>query len=101
MQTEQFQFRPRHSISLQLARLVQITRNFGEKRLTGALFLDVAKAFDTVWIDGLHYKLTLLNFPSYIVHTISSYLRVGRSNRPSRWPRHLVVPCGLEWLRVD
>jgi len=33
----------------------------------------VAKAFDTVWIDGL-YKLTLLNFPSNIVHTISSYL---------------------------
>jgi len=43
-----------HSTSLQLARLVkQITRNFGEKRLTGAVFLDVAKAFDTVWIDGL------------------------------------------------
>jgi hypothetical protein len=39
---------------------------------------DVAKAFDTVWIDGLLYKLTLLNFPSYIVHTISSYLR-GRT----------------------
>jgi hypothetical protein len=53
-----------------------MTRNFGEKRLTGAVFLDVAKAFDTVWIDGLLYKLTLLNSPSYIVHTISSYLRV-------------------------
>jgi len=35
----------------------------------------VAKAFDTVWIDGLLYKLTLLKFPSYIVHTISSYLK--------------------------
>jgi retron-type reverse transcriptase len=55
-----------------------MTRNFGEKRLTGAVFLDVAKAFDTVWIDDLLYKLTLLNFPSYIVHTISSYLR-GRT----------------------
>ena len=49
--------------------------NFGEKRLTGAVFLDVAKAFDNAWIDGLLYKLTLLNFPPYIVHTISSYLR--------------------------
>ena len=29
---EQFEFRPRHSTSLQLARLVEITRNFGEKR---------------------------------------------------------------------
>jgi hypothetical protein len=47
---------------LQLARLVErITRNFDEKRLTGAVFIDVAKALDTVWIDGLLYKLTLLN----------------------------------------
>ena len=61
---------------MQLARLVERkTRKFGEKRLTGAVFLDVAKAFDTVWIDGLLYKLTVLNFPSYIVHAISSYLR--------------------------
>ena len=76
---EQFGFRPRHSMSLQLARLVErITRNFGEKRLTGAVFLDVAKGFDTVWIDGFLYKLTLLNFSSYIVHIISTYLR-GRT----------------------
>jgi len=72
MRDKQFGFTPRHSISLQLARLVErITRNFGEKRLTGAVFLDVAKAFNTVWIDGLLYKLTLLHFPTYIVHTIS------------------------------
>ena len=71
MREEQFGFRPRHSASLQLARLVErITRNFGEKRLTSAVFLDVAKAFDTARIDGLLFKRTLLNFPSYIVHTI-------------------------------
>ena len=76
MRDEQFGFRPRNSMSLQLSRLVgRITRNFGETRLTGAVFLDVAKAFDTVCIDGLLYKLTFLNFPSYIVHTVSSYLR--------------------------
>jgi len=73
---EQFGFSPKHSTSLQLARLVErITRNFGGKSLTGAVFFDVAKAFDTVWIDGLLYKLTLLNFPSYLFHTISSYLK--------------------------
>jgi hypothetical protein len=49
--------------------------NFGENILTGAVFLDVGKAFDIAWIDGLLYKLTLLNFPFYIVHTISSYPR--------------------------
>jgi hypothetical protein len=73
LRDEQFGFRARHSTSLQLARLVEkITRNFGEKTLTGAVFLDVAKAFNAVWIDGLLYKLTLLNFPSYNVHTTYS-----------------------------
>ena len=42
------------------------------------VFLDVAKVFDTVWIEGLLYKLTIFNFPSYLVHIISSYLR-GRT----------------------
>jgi hypothetical protein len=41
---------------------------------TGAVFLAVAKAFDTVWVKGLLYKLTVLNFPSNLVKTISSYV---------------------------
>jgi hypothetical protein len=62
-------------MTLQLAHLVErVNRNFDERRLTGAVFLDVAKAFDTVWVKGLLYKLTVLNFPSYLVKTISSYL---------------------------
>ena len=69
MRDEQFGFRPRRSTSLYLARLVErITRKFCEKGLIGAVFLYLAKAFDTVWIDGLLYKLTLLNFRSNIVH---------------------------------
>ena len=49
LRNEHFGFLHRNSTSLQLARLVEIiTRNFGEKRLTGAVFHDVAKAFDTV-----------------------------------------------------
>jgi hypothetical protein len=49
MRDEQFEFRPRHSTFLQLACLVERNaRNFGEKKLTGAVFLDVVKAFDTV-----------------------------------------------------
>jgi hypothetical protein len=47
-----------------------MSRNFGEKILAGVVFLDVAKAF-----DGILYKLMILNFTSYLVHTISSYLR--------------------------
>jgi len=79
---------------LQLARLVvRITRNFGE-RGSPAVFLDVAKAFDTVWMHGLLYKLRPLNFPPYIVHKISSYLRDRSWKRPSRWPPHLFEACG-------
>jgi hypothetical protein len=39
------------------------------------VFLDVAKAFDTVWVYGLAYKLMALNFPSYLAKTIEFYLR--------------------------
>jgi hypothetical protein len=53
---------------------VSEVRNSDKKRLTGAVFLDVAKAFDTVCVDGLLYKLTILNFSSCLVKTISSYL---------------------------
>ena len=59
LRNEQFGFRPKHSTTLQLTRLVErVSRNFGEKRLTGAVFLDVIKAFDTAWIEGLLYKLS-------------------------------------------
>jgi hypothetical protein len=76
MRDEQFRFRPKHSTSLQLARLVErIAMKFGEKKPTGAVFLDVAKAFDNVWIDGILYKRKLLNLLSYLVHTVLSYLR--------------------------
>jgi hypothetical protein len=44
-------------------------------RLKGAVFLDVAKAFDTVYVDGLTYKLLALKLPSYLVKNIQSYLR--------------------------
>jgi hypothetical protein len=52
--------------------LLKVNSNFDERHLTGAVFLDVAKAFDTVWVNGLLYKLTILNFPSHLVKTISS-----------------------------
>ena len=49
LRDEQFGFKPRHSTCLQLAPHVERkTRNFGEKILTGVLFLDVAKHFDSV-----------------------------------------------------
>jgi hypothetical protein len=75
LRDEQFGFRPKHITTLQLGRLFErVTRNFGEKRLTGAIFLDVAKAFDNVSVDGLLFKFSAQNFPSYLVRIISSSL---------------------------
>ena len=76
IRNEQLGFRLKHNRSLQLGHLVErMTRNLGAKYLTGAVFLDMTKTFDTVWIDGLLFKLMLQNFPSYLVHTVSMYLQ--------------------------
>jgi hypothetical protein len=75
-------------------------RNFEEKRLSGAVFLDVAEVFDTEWVDGLLYKVTVLNFLSYFVKTISSYLQVWRSSALPNSHIHLsshAVWRGLWW----
>ena len=68
LRDEKFGFRPGLSVTLQLARLVErVKRNFDQKRLTDAVFLDVAKAFDSMWIEDL-FKLTVLDFPSYLIN---------------------------------
>lgn len=37
--------------------------------------LDVEKAFDNVWHDGLVYKLCYINFPPHLIKIIRSYLQ--------------------------
>jgi hypothetical protein len=98
MRDEKSGFRPKHIRLPQLDRLYErITRNYGEKRLRGSVFHDVAKAIDTVGIDGLLYKLTLLNFPSSIVHTIASYLcgRMFQASFQTPMPPHRGMQAGV------
>ena len=45
-----------------------------KKQQTGAIFLNVAKAFNSVWIKGHFFKLTIVEFLSYLVKLIISYL---------------------------
>lgn len=72
----QFGFRPGHSTSQQLVRVVQLVKNdFRNKRSTGMLTLDIEKAFDCVWHDGLLHKMTKLKFPVYIIKCIQSFLK--------------------------
>jgi hypothetical protein len=98
LRDEQFGFRPRHSTALQLARLVErVNRNFDERRLSGAVFLDVAKAFGNVWVEGLLYKLAILNFPFYLVKTLSSYLhlRTFQTSFKSATPTRRTMRAGV------
>ncbi|GBN17606.1 RNA-directed DNA polymerase from mobile element jockey [Araneus ventricosus] len=54
----QFGFRRNLSTVQQLLRITEFVREgMDEGWDTGAVFLDIAKAFDRVWTDGLLYKL--------------------------------------------
>lgn len=73
---EQFGFRPHHSTTDQLLRVVEhACHSFRYKRVTGAVFLDIAKAFDTVWHGGLVYKLHQAGIPLAMVQLIHSFLQ--------------------------
>lgn len=45
-----------------------------EKKKMGAIFIDIEKAFDKVWHDGLLFKLDRANIPNYIGKWIKNYL---------------------------
>lgn len=78
---EQFGFRPKHSAVHQVHRITEhVLSNFQTGRHTGALFFDVAKAFDKVWHNGLIYKLHQMEVPDSLVHILRDYL----SNRSLR-----------------
>jgi hypothetical protein len=71
--------------------------NFDERLPSGAAFLGVAEAFDAVQVKDLLYKLTVLNFPSYVVKTISSYIdsRTFRTSLQSATSTCRVVRAGV------
>lgn len=55
---EQHAFRFGHSTTTQLVKLTdEIATNLNNKKHTAAIILDVEKAFDRVWHDGLIHKL--------------------------------------------
>jgi hypothetical protein len=72
---EQLAFQCREITALQLTGLVEsVNRKFDEGRLTGAVFLLAAKAFDSVKAKDLPHELTFLHFLSDLFKTTSSYL---------------------------
>lgn len=71
----QYGFREKHSTTHPL---IVLTSNIEAKRLdhqhTAAIFLDINKAFDSVWHRGLLYKLAKMHIPDYLLHIIRIYL---------------------------
>lgn len=73
---QQCGFRSNHSTVHQIMRIVEnISFGFNMNKSTAMLLLDLRKAFDTVWHDGLVHKLIKYKYPNYLVKLIYSYLR--------------------------
>ncbi|KAK9881891.1 hypothetical protein WA026_018088 [Henosepilachna vigintioctopunctata] len=71
----QFGFRTEHTTTYQLARITEdIKEKLNVSTPTGAIFLDIEKAFDRVWHQGLIYKMKEKQFPRKITNIIMSYL---------------------------
>lgn len=71
----QFGFRRGHSTVHQLVRVENtILRNKALSNNTAMVLLDVEKAFDNVWHDGLVHKLVQANVPGYLVKMVRNYL---------------------------
>lgn len=72
----QFGFRKGHSTVHQAIRIKQhITRNKRFRKSTGMILLDIEKAFDSIWHDGLIFKLIKMKLPTYLIRILNSFIR--------------------------
>jgi len=95
---EQFGFRAAHSTTHQTLRVAElVTAGFNRRQYTGALLLDVSKAFDTVWHRGLLYKLIQSNCPEYLTKLVASFLH----NREFRVKLKSTPPTFSTYRRID
>ncbi|GFW73989.1 RNA-directed DNA polymerase from mobile element jockey [Trichonephila clavipes] len=72
---EQHGFVTKCSTVTQLLRVTELVHTgFQNHQATGILFVDIAKAFDKIWHDGLVFKMMRLGFSDQILKIIHSYL---------------------------
>lgn len=72
---QQFGFRKEHSTVHQILRITEkVSKGFNKNRSTAMVLLDLEKAFDSVWHDGLIFKLLNSNYPMRLVKIVQSYL---------------------------
>ncbi|XP_017892292.1 uncharacterized protein LOC108632312 [Ceratina calcarata] len=67
----QFGFKTNHSTTRAIHKLVSdINTDISNGKLVGAALLDLEKAFDSVWINGLIFRLIKKKFPTYLIRMI-------------------------------
>lgn len=72
---QQFGFRREHNTVHPLIRIRNLVKdNFNHHKSTGMVLLDVKAAFDSVWHEGLVFKMIRLNFPVQLTKIILSFL---------------------------
>ncbi|GBP54298.1 RNA-directed DNA polymerase from mobile element jockey [Eumeta japonica] len=73
---EQYGFREGHSTTLQLIRVLHyLASERNCERYTVAVLLDMEKAFDRVWHDGLIYKLMDTSLPPALTRVVANFLQ--------------------------
>ncbi|GBP16123.1 RNA-directed DNA polymerase from mobile element jockey [Eumeta japonica] len=73
---EQYGFREGHSTTLQLIRVLHhLASERNCERYTVAVLLEMVKAFDRVWHDGLIYKLLDTSLPPVLIKVVANFLQ--------------------------
>ncbi|CAF4242510.1 unnamed protein product, partial [Rotaria magnacalcarata] len=72
-------FRPKKSTLNNIIRLTKYARNNleqnGRRRHSAVILFDIKAALDSVWHDGLIYKLNELRIPKYLMYYLISFLQ--------------------------
>ena len=90
-------FRKKRSTTEHLFRLAQQTSNgFKLRKCTLALFLDVRAAFDSVWKNGLKYKINKIGLSDQMRNMLFSFLddRTLRVNVNGTWSEIVTLEAG-------
>lgn len=77
-----------------------VANELSRKKTAVAVSLDIQKAFDTVWLSGLVYKMIEFDFSPSLVKLLYSYL-YGRRFRVAMYgsvSRELPLIAGIPWV---
>ena len=95
---QQCGFRSEHSTIHQSLRIIEnVAFGFNKNKSTAMVLLDLRKAFDSVWHDGLIHKMRQKDYPLYLIKLIHSFLknRVAFTAINSYQSVPFDVPCGV------